>query len=314
MIVDVLIVSSIYDFSTDLVVQELEKRGVRYFRLNREEFTNSRSTIDIDNKSLEVIVNKISYEVTSATKSVYFRQPIFLRNTPSDSLSIDEQLARSQWMGFLRSLVIFGQASWLNRPEATYLAETKAYQLIVASDIGFKIPKTLIGNDANQFQKFEDKIIIKSLDTVLLRDASDCLFTYSTIKNSTELNDKNVAASPLTVQDYIANKIDVRVTVIGNKLAAVKITSQGNGIDEDWRTVNRNLVEYTEIALPKEIERYCFELTRRLHLNFGAIDLLLSNEEFVFIEINPTGEWGWLVNSERRFDVDIAAWLTRERT
>jgi len=105
MIVDVLIVSSLYDFSTDLVVQELEKRGVNYFRLNREDFTNYRSTIDIENKLLEVIVNGVSYKVTSATKSIFYRQPVFLRNTPSNSLTIDEQLSRSQWMGFLRSLV-----------------------------------------------------------------------------------------------------------------------------------------------------------------------------------------------------------------
>ncbi len=313
MIVDVLIVSSIYDFSTDLVVQELERRGVNYFRLNREEFTNYRLTIDIEKKSLEVRASGISYKVTSATKSIYYRQPIFLRNTPSDSLTIEEQLTRSQWMGFLRSLVIFEQARWMNRPEATYLAETKAYQLTIASDIGFKIPRTLIGNDANKFHNFESQIIIKSLDTILLQEANDCLFTYSTIMSTTELNDENVAAAPLTVQNYVTPKIDIRVTVIGTELIAVKITSAGNGIEKDWRTIDRDRVEYTVIKLPKEIECYCFELLNRLNLNFGAIDLLISNEKFIFIEINPTGEWGWLVNSERRFDVDIASWLTGER-
>ncbi|MEJ1339481.1 MAG: RimK-like protein [Candidatus Sedimenticola sp. (ex Thyasira tokunagai)] len=313
MIVDVLIVSSIYDFSTDLVVQELEKRGVNYFRLNREDFATYRSTIDIENKLLEVIANGESYKVTSATKSIYYRQPVFLRNTPSNSLTIDEQLSRSQWMGFLRSLVIFEQAAWLNRPEATYLAETKAYQLVVAKDIGFKVPITLIGNDANKFQQFEHQIIVKSLDTILLRESNDCLFTYSTIKAPSELNDENVASAPLTVQEYVTQKTDIRVTVIGDKLAAVIITSEGNGIEEDWRTVDRNLVKYTEIELPKEIVRHCFELLRKLKLNFGAIDLLLSNGEFVFVEINPTGEWGWLVNSERRFDVDIASWLIEGR-
>lgn len=309
MIVDVLIVSSIYDFSTDLVVQELESRGVNYFRLNKESFTTYRSTIDIENGFLEILVDGHSYKVTSATRSIYYRQPVFLRNTPSSSLTIDEQLSRSQWMGFLRSLVIFDQAAWLNRPEATYLAETKAYQLVVAKDIGFNIPITLIGNDANKFQQFEQQIIIKSLDTILLRESNDCLFTYSTIKESFELNDENIASAPLTVQEYVAEKTDIRVTVIGDKLSAVIITSEGIGIEEDWRTVDRDLVEYAVIELPKEIERYCFELLKRLKLNFGAIDLLLSNGEFVFVEINPTGEWGWLVNSERRFDVDIATWL-----
>ena len=309
MIVDFLIVSSLYDFSTDLIVQELERRGEKYLRLNREEFHNYRLNIDIEKKSLQIRVSGECYKVTPSVKAIYYRQPIFLRNTPSDSLTIDEQLTRSQWMGFLRSLAIFDEAKWLNRLEATYLSETKAYQLTIASDIGFKIPKTLIGNDASEFQNFENQIIIKSLDTVLLREAGDCLFTYSTVKNSAELNDENVAAAPLTVQQYISPKIDVRVTVIGEKLVAVKITSGGNGIEGDWRTVERDRIKYTEIKLPTKIVGYCFELLARLNLNFGAIDLLMCGDEYFFIEINPTGEWGWLVSNERRIDKDIAAWL-----
>ena len=94
MIVDVLIVSSIYDFSTDLVVQELENRGVNYFRLNKENFGTYRSTIDIENRLLEVIANGESYKVTSATKSIYYRQPVFLRNTPSNVHASDRQATR----------------------------------------------------------------------------------------------------------------------------------------------------------------------------------------------------------------------------
>lgn len=51
---------------------------------------------------------------------------------------------------------------------------------------------------------------------------------------------------------------------------------------------------------------------RCLNLNFGAIDLIQRNEEFFFIEINPTGEWGWITNDSRRIDCDIAGWLIGE--
>ena len=309
MIVDFLLVSSLYDFSTDLVAQEFERRGNKYVRLNREEFKNYRLTIDIQNKFLEIKNDGKAYLVTPDLKAVYYRQPIFLRNTPGESLTIAEQLSRSQWMGFLRSLAIYDHAKWVNSLDATYLAETKAYQLSAAKSIGFKTPNTLIGNDFSKFQSLNSKIIIKSLDTVLLREADDCLFTYSTLKSPKELNDENVSTAPLTVQEYISPKIDIRVTVIGDKLVAVKITSSGRGIEEDWRTVDRDLVEYTEIKLPREIERRCFELLEGLKLNFGAIDLIECNDDYYFIEINPTGEWGWLVSEERRFDISIVDML-----
>ena len=282
--VDILIVSSLYDFSTDLVTQELESRNVSYLRLNREDFQNYRLTLDIKNKILEVMVDEKKYKVTNDVNSIYYRQPIFLRNTPSDSLTIDEQLNRSQWMGFLRSLTIFNKAHWLNRLDATYLAETKAYQLCIANDIGFTIPKTLIGNNSERFQEFHDEIIIKSLDTILLREAEDCLFTYSTVKNVKELNNKNTSSTPLTVQDYINPKTDIRVTVIGDKLYAVKITSLGKGIEEDWRTIDRDKVEYSDIELSKEIENYCFKLIKLLNLSFGAIDLILSGDDYILLK------------------------------
>jgi len=313
MIVDYLIVSSLYDFSTDLITHELERRGKKYLRLNREEFNDYRLTIDTQETLFKVNIHDKNYVIPPSLKAVYYRQPIFLRNTPGEALSISEQLSRSQWMGFLRSLAIFERAKWINPLAATYLAETKAYQLAVANSIGFNTPQTLIGNDFRAFQKFEGKIIIKSLDTVLLREDDHCLFTYSTIKNAKELNDENVSTAPLTVQEYISPKTDIRVTVIGKELVAVKITSGGLGIEEDWRTIERDKIEYTDIELPNKIKDLCFEMLEKLGLNFGAIDLIANNnDDYIFIEINPTGEWGWLVNEERKLHIDIVDLIVSE--
>lgn len=310
MIVEVLIVSSIYDFSTDLVTQDLEKRGIPYLRLNKEYFSEYRITIIPDKVLMEVKSYGEYYVINGCLKSVWYRQPVFLRNTPGESLTVNEQLKRSQWMGFLRSLSIFSSAKWMNWPESTYLAETKAYQLMEAHKLGFIIPETKIGNDVKAFDYFKSDIIIKSLDTVLLREGNDCLFTYTTVKQSNELRDEDVCEAPLTVQEYIHPKTDIRVTVIGDNIFSVKITSHGKGIAEDWRLIDRDKVEYTDINLPNDITMLCIQLLKKLKLNYGAIDLVESNGKYIFIEINPTGEWGWLVTPYRRIDTDITDWLT----
>ena len=308
--VNVLILSSIYDFSTDLVSQLLERGGVNYFRLNKENFSEYRITLIPEDILMKVEGPGGSFTIDDRLLSVFYRQPVFLRNTPSESLSPKEQLVRSQWMGFLRSLSIFKNARWMNWPKSTYLAETKAYQLLQAHEIGFKIPRTKIGNNAEEFHSFNGKIIIKSLDTVLLREGNDCLFTYSTVEQSQRLCDGEVYDAPLTVQEYIYPKTDIRVTIVGDKLFAVKITSKGRNIEGDWRIINREEVEYTDIYLPPEVEFSCKCLVEQLGLKFGAIDLIESNGEYIFIEINPTGEWGWLVTPERRIDICIAKWLS----
>jgi glutathione synthase/RimK-type ligase-like ATP-grasp enzyme len=309
MIVDILILSSIFDFSADLVTQDLEKRECRYLRLNKENLSEYRFTVIPDEILMKIECSEGTFIVDDNVHSVWFRQPIFLRNTPGETLSVKEQLIRSQWMGFLRSLSVFKNAMWMNRPESTYLAETKAFQLMQAHKLGFRIPKTKIGNNVKEFIGFNNEVIIKSLDTVLLREGDDCLFTYSTIESPNKLRDEEVYEAPLTVQEYISPKTDIRVTVIGNKLFAVKITCEGAGIKEDWRVLNKDKLEYTDIDLPDEIYNLCFQLVKELGLNFGAIDLIESNGKYIFIEINPTGEWGWINTPKRRIDTCIADWL-----
>jgi len=309
MTVDVLILSSIYDFSTDLITQALEKRGVNYLRLNKENFSEYRITIIPNDVLMKVEGPAGSFKIDGSILSIFYRQPVFLRNTPGESLSLNEQLKRSQWMAFLRSLSIFKHAKWMNWPASTYLAETKAYQLMQAHKLGLNTPKTKIGNNAKEFHSFTGEVIIKSLDTVLLREGNDSLFTYSTVEQPQRLQDEEIYEAPLTVQEYIFPKTDIRATIVGDNIFAVKITSNGKSIGEDWRVVSRDKIEYTDVQLPYEVKSACQRLVKNLGLNFGAIDLVESKGRYIFIEINPTGEWGWIVTPERRIDTCIAEWL-----
>lgn len=303
-----LVLCSKYDFSVDLVIQELEKKGVDYIRLNKEELSDYFINIDPVKKVLTVRGHGMNREVSNVT-SVWFRQPVFIRNAPTRALALEEQLSRSQWAAFLRSLIVFEDAVWMNWPSSTYSAESKPYQLMLASKVGFKVPETMIGNDSNHFEKFDADIIVKSLDTVLLREGEDCLFTYTSSITSKELNENNTKVAPLTVQEYVHPKTDIRVTVIGEVVHAVRITSAGSGIDKDWRLLKKEEIEYKDVKLPPVIVEYCRKIVSGMGLKFGAIDLIESNESYYFIEINPTGEWGWLSTEKRPIEKDIANML-----
>ena len=46
---------------------------------------------------------------------------------------------------------------------------------------------------------------------------------------------------------------------------------------------------------PKDIQEKCLQLMKRLDLNYGAIDFVQGKEEnYVFLEINPNGQWAWI--------------------
>ncbi|EGE4656104.1 RimK-like protein [Salmonella bongori] len=305
----VLILSSMYDFSTDLVVQRLGNNGDNFIRLNKEQLSDYEIFLDPINTILRVKGEYVDVE-TSNVKSVWFRQPVFLRNTPGRSIDINEQLSLSQWNAFLRGLMVFDKAYWMNWPQATYAAESKPYQLMIAKKIGFSVPQTIISNSLG-FEKLPStKFIIKSMDTVLLKENDDCYFTYTSKANPADFTLDKTKQAPITFQEYIEDKLDIRVTIVGSKVYAVAIKSNGNAISDDWRTLKKEDLEYIDIELPVRIKKLCIEYVKLLGLNYGAIDFIKTKDEYIFIEINPTGEWGWLSNDKREIDYDIAKKLS----
>ena len=310
----VLILSSLHDFSTDLVTLRLESAGVPYLRLNREELSAHHLTLDPLRCELSLHGPVGACRVDRSLASVLFRQPVFLRNTPPFPLTAEEQLERSQWMGFIRGLCVFEDAAWMNPPAATYLAESKPYQLAIASQCGFNVPETLASNDAACIREvFPGPLVVKSLDTVLLQDGEDCLFTYTTLNPDAELTDATVQTVPLLAQRALELKTDLRITVVGTSVFAVRILRQGHGISGDWRVVPREDLHFQHFDLNPKLFRSCLLLARRLDLSFAAIDLVDTPEGTFFIEVNPTGEWGWLSSPELPIDVAIADWLGRPR-
>lgn len=306
----VLILAGLYDFSTDLVTLRLQKAGVPYVRLNREQLADYHLTLDPLVPELTMRGPAGTHVVGQDLSSVWFRQPVFLRNTPSEPLCPQQQLERSQWTAFLRGLCVFRDATWMNSPTATYIAESKPYQLSVAKSCGFRVPTTLATNDATRIRRtFPGPLVVKSLDTVLLRDGDDCLFTYTTISSCEDLTEEAIRAVPFLAQHALEDKTDLRVTVIGEEVFAVQILSGGNGVSGDWRVLPKSELEYRDAELSDDMTGRCRLLVRQLGLSFGAIDLIETPNGIFFIEINPTGEWGWLSTCDRPMDSAIASWL-----
>lgn len=309
---DVLLLSSLYDFSTDEIAHRLEQNGVRYLRLNREDLPMHELVFDPIGQEV-VISGPIGDRVIDADlRSVFFRQPVFLRNTPPKPLLPEEQLEISQWMAFLRGLSTFKSAMWVNAPQATYLAESKPYQLHVATEIGFTVPRTIITNCAEEIRsRFPSQVVIKSVDSVLLRDGDHSLFAYTTVLSSNDIVDKSLRAAPVIAQEVLEPKIDLRVTVVGNSVFAVQILKDGHGISGDWRLTDKAHLEYVDWELSPALAEQCRSLVARLGLVFGAIDLAVTPNAIYFIEINPTGEWGWISSPQRPICAAIVDCLHR---
>lgn len=309
--VDVLILSSDLDFATDLVCRELGRRGSSFLRLNRESLPALGLTLDPVTPTLRCRFEGRNWIVDSSLQSVWWRVATFDRDISDRSLDLETQLQRTQWSAFLRSMMVFAGARWINHPAATYAAETKALQLSAACEVGFDVPKTVMSNDRVAFADLEPgtRVAFKSIDTLLLREGDAQLFGYTALLEIERVAVEDLHLSPATIQAPLEPKLDLRVTVVGNTIWCAEVRGVGERIEGDWRLTKKDELTYPEHVLPSEIEQRCRALVARLGLVFGAIDLALVNGHYWFIELNPTGEWGWLERPGRSIAAAIAGEL-----
>ena len=309
--VQVLILSSDLDFSTDRVCIHLRKQGVQFLRLNRESLSDHAMSLDPSGPILNCTNETGTWTVSNKLLSVWWRQGTFDRKFSDPQASLEDQMSRTQWSAFMRSMMVFDNARWVNHPSKIYRAETKAVQLFEASRIGFDVPMTLMTNDRNAKveQSIGSRIALKSIDTLLLRQGDDQLFGYTQPVNWDEVANESLHIAPATVQHFISNKTDLRVTVLGDQLWCVEVVSSEGQISGDWRLTPKSKLKVQDFDLPTSVSHKCIKLTKTLGLTFGAIDLAYSNGKYWFVEINPTGEWGWIDTDGREISSAIAGLL-----
>ena len=147
-----------------------------------------------------------------------------------------------------------------------------------------------------KFLSNKGSLIVKSLDTAIFKYGDSESFVYTNTVNCKELKTAELSIAPVIIQKYLTPKIDYRITVIGDIVFSVKILINNEGVIGDWRKQKDN-VSFIPIELPKTISVKCCKVVKKLGLSFGAVDLIYNNGDFYFIEVNPTGEWAWLVDS-----------------
>lgn len=291
-----LILSTTTDYSTDLICIELEKRGLKYLRLNRDHFPEYEINYTLQGDTLRINMGDTWYELSAQhVDSVYFRAPVFYRTT-GKAYSLEEQLKRSQWSAFIRNMIVFDKAQWINYPPSVYQSENKLYQLKIAKECGMAVPETYIGNVLPNNIIPEKIYIVKSLDTALFYNNGKEMFTYSTMISGQELLEADLKLAPIILQEYLESKTDLRVTVVGDQIFPVAIMKHGKSITGDWRKTSKDDLEYIPVELPWGVTSQIIALMKKLNLTFGGIDLALVGGTYYFIEVNPTGEWGWLAS------------------
>lgn len=302
MTTNVLLITNKSDITTDFIVQELKRQGIPFFRLNTEEITKSISLSFNIEKSEFLIIDKdfnISYDCLKFT-SVYYRRPE-IPEVSIEGLSQGEQIfIANEFTFFLEGFYkILKNAFWFSPVYAIREAENKIHQLILAKELGFEIPRSLLTTDyvcANDFfYSTSANCIIKPIKSGLITEQKNDKVVFTSKIDCFPEDPVSIENCPSFLQEHIGKTSDIRVTVVGNKIFSTEILSQNRHETEvDWRK-GENVLVHKRIDLPTDLEEKCTKLVNTLNLKFGAIDFILDkNGNFIFLEINPNGQWAWI--------------------
>ena len=310
----VLLVTASYDLAPDYVGAALGRRGVPFFRLDTDRFPSEVQASFDPRRGLDISDGNscISHR---EIKSVWYRRNV-VPNLPGDldpgSREFCEREARMYLEGALAALPT---QRWLSSPQAIWLAERKPYQLAIAAQLGFTLPRTIVTNDEASVKGFalQNQLVAKAVSSGYIEgtDGNQAIFTSALVPGDLE-DLSGLALAPVIFQENVVKSSDIRVTVIGNDVFAAEILSQSReSSNVDWRATDDPDLEHRPHELPSTLVRQCLSLVSNLGLAFGALDFALTPDgTYVFFEINPNGEWLWLEDqlglpiSDR-----IAAWL-----
>jgi glutathione synthase/RimK-type ligase-like ATP-grasp enzyme len=185
----------------------------------------------------------------------------------------------------------------MNHPTKIAQAEFKPAQLRLAQRAGLRIPRTIVTNDpgaARDFAESIGKMIYKPFSADGITEYGQHKLIYTSVVSADECDDPAIRLTAHLFQEWIEHDYAVRLTVVGGQFFAAAIHGASATAHVDWRSDYASL-SYTVTEVPEQVRRGVCVLMGMLDLRFGALDFLVTPDgEWVFLEINPNGQWAWI--------------------
>lgn len=230
--------------------------------------------------------------------AIWYLKPHLPKELLNYPIAEYRQLINRQFYAMREAIwTIFQNKRWVNDPWAVQKSENKIFQLQAASKIDFKIPDTIITSDPetvrNFYKNHQENIAVKLLAVSPIPDK--VIYTNKVTSEYLE-QIESIKMSPAIFQEIIPKSCELRITVVGDKIFPIKIYSQEDKETAlDWRRkplLNDFEVKMEPCELPQLVTKQIRSLMKTLDLRFGCLDMIITPKgEYVFLEINPNGQW-----------------------
>lgn len=292
----VVVFSHWFDPTADHVVAELNRCEVPVFRCDGADFPQRLTmSATLEGAWAGTLRGQTRAVELREVSGILYRRPTafgFPAGMPDQVRRWSVHEARIGFGGLLASL-----DSWLNHPHHIAFAEYKPVQLQAAARAGLDVPRTLITNSPNEARSFcEDmgQVIYKPFGGGGITEDQEPKLIYATRVPREDFGDPGVAGTACLFQEWVEHDYAVRAAAVDGQVFASAIHASSPGAHTDWRTDYSSL-RYEPAEIPPDITRGVRSLMASLHLRFGVLDFLVRPDgSWVYLEINPNGQWAWI--------------------
>jgi len=297
----VLVLAPERDFTADRMVVALERRGTPVARVDTAWFPRHA---DIDARlrngrwvgTLSAHGRTISLE---GLRSVWYRNPSAFA-FPAELSATERSWAMSESKLGLGGVLASLPVRWINHPSRNADAAYKPVQLVTAARCGLIVADTLVTTVHASVADFVDggETITKALGAASIIEDGGRKTTFTERVTGEDVADlRGLAVAPHQFQRWIPKAHEARVIVVGEHIFAAGIHARTPETYLDYRNGYPDL-SYRRLEPPDSVAsgvlRYCTDLG----LVYGAFDFVIRPDgEWVFLECNAGGQYGWIENA-----------------
>lgn len=301
----VLMVGNLGDWSLAEVGKELDIRGVRWALINTADFPlrmgmDSRLEPTGADWLGEFVTGEVRVRLAEVT-AVYYGKPTDFE-LPAGLSDPELRFSRAQARIGLGGVLASLPARWVSHPSALADAAYKPHQLTRLRQAGLTTPPTLITNEAAAVRDFAatyGELVVKPLAEPVLWESGGESVVYTRRMTPADLHRLDgVESTAHLFQPFQHKRYEARVIAVGgDQLFAVAIHAGSARAYEDWRSDYESL-RYEVICVPERVRAGIFRYLDIAGLASSVFDFVIrpegDQEDWVALEANAAGTWGWL--------------------
>lgn len=291
-LVDVLVIAPLTDVHAVVVSRHLEALSMQVLIVDTADYLRTwRASTTFRERGTETVIHSLRSERVfglSRLRGVWYRRMWPFQIDDRISNSDAQTFAYNECRDFIHGLLAT-YPNVVNDPAREWAANRKILQLHTASQVGLRIPRTLVSTDPNEVRAFQ----AENCDDVIFKPLTNTVFQFTETRRLEEMHwekSGSMELAPTIFQERIAARYHLRSTVIDDRIFTARLTTKQAFAENDWRLDPTR--EVTACELDADTASRVIELMRSLGLRYGALDFIVDDQERpCFLEVNPSGQF-----------------------